>query len=73
VERVKTLKKGAKSLIKKGRFVVISAELVPEASAVEDSRLEGEIREGAERLAWVKEVLKVRVRHHFKVRSQDAR
>jgi len=33
---------------------------------VEDSRLEREIREGAERLAWVKEVLKVRVRHHLR-------
>ena len=60
-------REGAKFLIKRGRFVVISAELVPEAQEVEDSRLEGEIREGVE-IPWLKEVLKVRIRHHFKVR-----
>ena len=63
-------REGAKFLIKRGRFVVISAELVPEAQEVEDSRLEGEIREGVE-IPWLKEVLKVRIRHHFKVRSPE--
>jgi len=63
-------KKGAKFLIKRGKFVVIAAELVPEAQEVEDSRLEREVREGVE-IPWVKEVLKVGIRHHFKVRSQE--
>jgi len=36
----------SKSYHKIGRFVVISAELIPEAQEVEDSRLEREIREG---------------------------
>jgi len=65
-------KKGAKSYHKMGRFVVISAELVPEAQEVEDSRLEREIREGFEEatIPWVKEGLKVRVRHHLKVPAE---
>jgi len=58
-------------LIKMGRFVVIAAELVPEAEEVEDDKLGEEIREGVEKVPWVKEVLKVGIRHHFKVRTQE--
>lgn len=64
-------KKGAKFLIKKGRFAVIAAELVPEAEEEDDDRLAGEIREEAGKVPWVKEVLKVRIRRHFKVPAKE--
>ena len=34
---------------KKGKYLVITAELVPEAEEVEDSKLESEIREEVEK------------------------
>ena len=48
---------------KKGKYVVITAELVPEASAVEDEQLEKEIREAVEEITipWVKQILKVTI------------
>ena len=48
---------------KKGKYVVITAELVPEASSVENEQLEKEIREAVEEITipWVKEVLKVTI------------
>ena len=48
---------------KKGKYVVITAELVPEAGAVENEQLEKEIREAVEEITipWVKEILKVTI------------
>lgn len=49
--------------MKKGRYVVITATLVPEAEGVEDSELEKETREEIEKITipWVKEILKVTI------------
>jgi hypothetical protein len=51
-----------------GRFVVIAAELVPEAEE-DDDHLLGEIREKAA-IPWVKEILKIGIRHHLKIPSK---
>ena len=48
---------------KRDRFLVITAELVPEAKAVENEQLEKEIREAVEKttIPWVKEIRKVTI------------
>ena len=48
---------------KKGKYLVITATLVPEADDVENSKLEEEIRKEVEKVVipWVKGVLKVTI------------
>ena len=48
---------------KKGKYVVITATLVPEADRVEEEQLVKEIRQKIEKITipWVKEILKVTI------------
>lgn len=48
---------------KRGRYLVITATLVPEAEDVKNEQLEEEIREEVEKVTipWVKEILKVTI------------
>ena len=48
---------------KKGKFLVITAPLVPEANYVEEEQLVREIRQKIEKttIPWVKEILKVTI------------
>ena len=48
---------------KRGKYVVITATLVPEAEEVEDKEIEKEIREELEKITipWVRGVLKVTI------------
>jgi len=62
-EEKKRKGEGFSDMREEGRFVVIEAELVPEAEEVEKSKLEEEIHQEVEEVTipWVKEVLKVTV------------
>ena len=48
---------------KKGKFLVITAPLVPEANYVEEEQLVREIRQEIEKITipWVKEILRVTI------------
>ena len=52
---------------KRGRYVVITATLVPETKGVDDREIEKEIREEVEKVTipWVKEILKVTISHYL--------
>jgi translation elongation factor EF-1beta len=48
---------------RKGKFLVVTATLVPEAEDVENEKLEEDIRQEIEEVTipWVKEILKVTI------------
>ena len=52
---------------KRGKYVVITASLVPEADDVENSKLEEDIRKEVEKIVipWVKGVLKVTISEYL--------